>query len=96
MFHAARRLLVGGSVTAALLLPSTAAPESRIGSGAPNAALSATALVNFKIIIPRVLYLRVGDANDRAQGLRNVAVKSNSHNATDAQCSPVVCTLSMP
>jgi len=101
MFHAARRLLVGGSVVTALLLPSTAVPESRVGTGAPNAALSATAHVNFKIIIPKVLYLRVDNANDRALGAGNVAVMSNGHNATHAQCTnagarPVVCTLSMP
>src|ERR1700682_5792076 len=87
MFDAARRLLVRGSVTAALLLPSTALPESRVGTGASNAALSATAHVNFKIIIPKVLYLRVGNANDRVLGLGNVAVMSNSHNATDAHCT---------
>jgi hypothetical protein len=96
MFHAARRLLVGGGVIAALLLPSAAVPESRVGTGAPNAALSATAHVNFKIIIPKVLYLRVGNANDRALGAGKVAVMSNGHNATDAHCTPVVCTLSMP
>lgn len=89
MFHAARRLLVGGSVTAALLLPSAAVPESHVGTGAPNAALSATAHVNFKIIIPKVLYLRVGNANDRALGAGKVAVMSNSHNATNAQCTLV-------
>ena len=46
--------------TAALLLPLTAATESQIRSGAPSASLSATAQLNFKIIIPKVLYLRVG------------------------------------
>jgi hypothetical protein len=83
MFRATRLvLLVGGSVTAALLLPATAAPESRLGTKAPNAALSATAHVNFKVIIPKVFYLRVGNANDRALGAGKVAVMSNSHNAT--------------
>jgi hypothetical protein len=88
MFRATRLvLLVGGSVTAALLLPATAVPESRLGTGAPNAALSATAHVNFKVIIPKVFYLRVGNANDRALGAGKVAVMSNSHNAQDAQCT---------
>ena len=96
MFRAARRLLVGGSVIAALLLPSTAVPESRVGSGAPNAAVSATAHVKFKVIIPKVLYMRVGYANEGALGAGKVAVMSNSRSATDAQCTPVVCTLSMP
>jgi len=83
MFRATRLvLLVGGSVAAALLLPSTALPESRVATGAPNAALSAAAHLNFKIIIPKVLSLRVGNANDRALGAETVAVMSNSHNAT--------------
>ena len=82
MFHAARLLLVGGSVTATLLVPSTAVPESRVGTGAPNAALSAAAHLNFKIIVPKVLYLRVGSAYERLLGAQTVAVMSNGHNAT--------------
>jgi hypothetical protein len=83
VFDAARLvLLVGGSMTAALLLPSMAVPESRVETGAPRAALTATARLNFRIIIPKVLYMRVLNTNDRALGAETVAVMSNSHNAT--------------
>jgi hypothetical protein len=83
VFRAARLvLLVGGGAAAAWLLPSTAVPESRVASGAPAAALSATARVTFKIIIPKVLYVRVGNANENVLDPGNVAVMSNSHNAT--------------
>jgi len=83
VFHAARvALLVGGGVAGAWLLPSMAVPESRIASGAPGAALSATARVTFKIIIPKVLYVRVGNVSENALDAGNVAVTSNGHNAT--------------
>jgi hypothetical protein len=59
--------------TAALLLPLSAVPESHIQAQTTNAASGAAAHVNFKIIIPRVLYLHVSDAD-------TVAVISNSHN----------------
>jgi len=83
VFHAARvALLVGGGVAGAWLLPSMAVPESRIASGAPGAALSATARVTFKIIIPKVLYVRVENVSENALDAGNVAVTSNGHNAT--------------
>lgn len=83
VFHAARlALLVGGGVAGAWLLPSMAVPESRVASGAPGAALSATARVTFKIIIPKVLYVRVGNVSENALEPGNVAVMSNNHNAT--------------
>jgi hypothetical protein len=83
VFHAARAvLLVGGGVAGAWLLPSMAVPESRVASGAPGGALSATARVTFKIIIPKVLYVRVGNESENALGPGNVAVVSNNHNAT--------------
>jgi hypothetical protein len=64
----------------AVLLPLTAATESQIRSGAPSASLSATAQLNFKIIIPKVLYLQVGREGDRIEGPQTVAIMSNSHN----------------
>ena len=83
VLHAARvALLVGGGVAGAWLLPSMAVPESRIASGAPGAARSATAHVTFKIIIPKVLYVRVGNVSENALDAGNVAVMSNGHNAT--------------
>jgi hypothetical protein len=42
--------------------------------------LQSTAHVNFKIVIPKVLYLRVEPANDREAGAEQVAVMSNSRN----------------
>ena len=66
----------------ALLLPLTVVPESRIQTGAARAALSATAHVNFKIIIPKILYLHVGGGNDCIAGAETVAIMSNSRNVT--------------
>jgi hypothetical protein len=66
--------------TAALLLPPAAAPDSHLQTRAGNAVSSATAQVNFKIIIPRVLYLHVAGANEGAADSRTVDVMSNNHN----------------
>ena len=83
VFHAARLvLLVSGGVAGAWLLPSMAVPESRVASGAPGAARSATAHVAFKIIIPKVLYVRVENVSENVLDAGNVAVMSNGHNAT--------------
>jgi hypothetical protein len=83
IFQAARLvLLVGGGFAGAWLLPSMAVPESRVASGAPGAALSATARMTFRIIIPKVLYVRVGNASENSLDPGNVAVMSNGHNAT--------------
>ena len=67
---------------ATLLLPLTAVPESRIELGTASTASSATAHVNFKIVIPRVLYLRVGPGDDGLAGTQTVAVMSNGRNLT--------------
>jgi hypothetical protein len=81
--HTARfALLVARSVAAMLLLPSMAAADSRVQGGAPNAPISATAHVNFKIVIPKVLYVQLGTGNDRAVGAETVAIMTNSHNVT--------------
>jgi len=50
----------GVASTAALLLPLMALAESHFEAGT-GAALVATAHLNFKIVIPPVLYLQVGD-----------------------------------
>ena len=63
--------------TAALLLPLTAATDSRIQTPAANGAVSTPAHVDFKIVIPQVLYLQVGDALGRSPGADNVAIMSN-------------------
>ncbi len=68
--------------TAALLLPFMAVPESHVQTGTVNTAASATAHVNFKIIIPPVLYLSVAGGNNGIEGADTVAVMSNSRNVT--------------
>ena|ERR1700735_1582088 len=65
---------------AALLLPPTAAPDSHLQAQVGSAASSVTAHVNFKIIIPPVLYLNV--AGEGAADPRTVAIMSNNHNVT--------------
>ena len=66
----------------ALLLPLMAEPESHLQMAAPNAPLSPSAHVNFKIIIPKVLYLQVGDGSGRVLGPQVVTVISNGHNVS--------------
>ena len=71
--------------TAALLLPPAAAPDSHLQTQAGSSAASAAAHVNFKIIIPPVLYLHVAGANEAAgepgaADSRTVNVMSNNHN----------------
>jgi hypothetical protein len=78
-WHRAFNGLMSG---AALLLPLTAVPESRIESGAASRASSAMAHVNFKIIIPQVLYLRVGAGNDGLAGMQTVGIMSNGRTVT--------------
>lgn len=78
-WHRAFNGLITG---AALLLPLTAVPESRIESGTASTASNAMAHVNFKIVIPQVLYLRVGPGDDALAGTQTVAVMSNGRNVT--------------
>jgi hypothetical protein len=73
---------------AALLLPPTAAPDSHLQAQAGSAASSATAHVNFKIIVPPVLYMHVASANERAADPRTVAVMSNNRNVTLTATTP--------
>jgi hypothetical protein len=104
-WHRAFNGLITG---AALLLPLTAVPESQIETGTASTAPSVTAHVNFKIVIPQVLYLRVGPGNDGLKVLLNASAKKSI--AREAQCTPtpatvgtasaftrpIVCTASMP
>ena len=57
-WHEALSGLMSGT---ALLLPLTAVPESHIQTGSASAVSSTTAHVNFKIVIPQVLYLQVAE-----------------------------------
>jgi hypothetical protein len=65
--------------TAALLMPMMAAPESHIQTGAASTAVNAAVHVNFKIVIPTVLYLRMASANERG-GAKMLTVMSNGRN----------------
>jgi hypothetical protein len=76
------KALNGSMGTAALLLPMMVAGESHIQTEAAGTAAAATAHVNFKIVIPTVLYLRVNGGNERIEGAETVAVMSNSRNLT--------------
>jgi hypothetical protein len=62
--------------SAAWLLPWAAVPESRVETAAANTPSQAIAHVNFKIVIPQVLYLHVGGSG----AADSVAIMSNSRN----------------
>jgi hypothetical protein len=85
---------------AALLLPLTAATESQIRIGSPSASASATAQLNFKIIIPKVLYLRVGRDGVILSGSAGKAMAQMAVCSSDGQPvlagSRLICTASMP
>jgi hypothetical protein len=73
----------GSMSTAALLLPLMVAADSHVQTKSANAASVAASHVDFKIVIPTVLYLHVGSANDRTtRGAETVAIMSNSRNVT--------------
>jgi hypothetical protein len=68
---------------AALLLPLMVAADSHIQTKAASAALAAASHVDFKIVIPTVLYMHVESASDRTtRGGQSVAIMSNSRNVT--------------
>ncbi len=73
--------------TASLLLPLTAASESHVQTAAPTAAVTAPASVNFKIVIPKVLSLQLGDGSGLSLDAHSVSIMSNGHtvslNATE-------------
>jgi hypothetical protein len=64
--------------SAALLWPIAAVPESRVQSEGAASAVQAAAHVDFRIVIPKVLYLHVGTGNEANP--ETVAVMSNSRN----------------
>jgi len=76
--------------TAALMLPLTAAADSRVQTGAPDTSVTAAAQVNFKIIIPAVLYLHVDNVSERAGGAETVSIMSNGRNVTLNATAPGV------
>jgi hypothetical protein len=68
--------------TASLLLPLTAASESHVQTAAPTARVTATASVNFKIVIPKVLSLQMSDAGSLSLDAQTVSIMSNGHNVS--------------
>jgi hypothetical protein len=77
---------------AALLLPLTAATESQLRSGTQSASLSATAQLNFKIIIPKVLALEVAQEGSIDSPHTLCALDGKPALAG----SRLICTASMP
>jgi len=74
--------------SAALLLPFLAVGDSQVRSRAAAKALSATAHVDFKIMIPTVLYLEAGGVR-RGNAPQTVAIRSNSRTvALSASAQP--------
>ena len=61
----ALKSLVG---VAALALPLMASAESNVQTGAATAAPGATAHVDFQVVIPKILYLRVGTGSSYTTG----------------------------
>ena len=88
---------------AALLLPLTAVPDSHVETARAGAVPSATAHVNFKIVIPRVLSLQVGDGKALAQNAHCTlapdpggASPAGSPHSTKTGTRAIICTASMP
>ena len=73
---------------AALLLPFLAAADSQVDSSSGRGALKASAHLDFKIIIPRVLSMDMADGLEGPRGAQTVAIFTNSHNATLAAAIP--------
>ena len=72
---------------ASLALPLVAFAESNVQTGAATAAPGATAHVNFSIVIPKILYLRVGTGSSYTTGAlsSNPAVDLITFSPTAAQ-----------
>jgi hypothetical protein len=81
---ALKTLLLG---TAALALPLSAFSESNVQTGSATSAPGATAHVDFSIVIPKILYLRVGTGSSYTTGAlsANPAVDLITFSPTAAQ-----------
>ena len=72
-----------GLITAtSLLLPLWAAAESHLQAATASGKVSATAHVDFKIVIPKVLSIALADGDTEGSGAQKVAIFSNSRNVT--------------
>jgi hypothetical protein len=72
-----------GWITAtSLLLPLWAAADSHLQAATASGKVSATAHVDFKIVIPKVLSIALADGDTEGSGAQKVAIFSNSRNVT--------------
>ena len=72
-----------GLITAtSLLLPLWAAAESHLQAGTASGKVSATAHVDFKIVIPKVLSVGLKGGDIEGSDAQRVAIFSNSRNVT--------------
>jgi hypothetical protein len=81
---ALKNLLLGA---ASLMLPVMAIAESNVQTGAATASPGATAHVDFSVVIPQVLYLRVGTGSSYTTGIyaANTTVDEIVFSPTSAQ-----------
>src|ERR1017187_9033987 len=72
---------------AALALPMLTFAESNVQTGAATAAPGATAHVDFSVVIPKILYLRVGTGSNYTTGIlaANAAVDLITFSPTATQ-----------
>lgn len=68
--------------TVVLLMPLMARAGSHVASSAATGTLAATAHLNFKIVIPTVLYLHVASQVELIAGEQTVAVMSTGRDVT--------------
>jgi hypothetical protein len=72
-----------GLITAtSLLLPLWAAAESHLQARTASGKVSATAHVDFRIVIPKVLSVGLAGGDTQGPGVQRVAIFSNSRNVT--------------
>ena len=65
-----------------LLLPLWAAAESHLQAGTASRKVSATAHLDFKIVIPKVLSVGLAGGDTQGSGAQKVAIFSNGRNVT--------------
>jgi hypothetical protein len=74
--------LRGLILATSLLLPLWAAAESHLQAAPQNGKVSATARVDFRIVIPKVLSVDIAGGDTHGPGAQSVAIFSNSRNVT--------------
>ena len=74
--------LRGLTIATSLLLPLWAAAESHLQAAPQNGKLSATAHVDFRIVIPKVLSVGMAGGDTQDPAAQKVAIFSNSRNVT--------------